>query len=92
MLDTYTPAEDGQILLDEAAFHIRDPANTVSDDLDSPAAETCLTEGVMPDRPLKKGDRGAGWVLLDSPSPYGVVQLTQASIGKGGWEWVIPGS
>ncbi|MGI8418805.1 MAG: hypothetical protein ACR2P2_21930 [Nakamurella sp.] len=90
VLSTYKTAS-GAISLTPDLWSVRTADGTVDKSLSTAAAKACLKAGLGPNRPLKVGDKGSGWVVLESTARYGVLQLTEPNV-RGAWEWVIPGS
>lgn len=89
----YRPTEDGAIAFARESFTVKDAKGGFYNYTGSPTAKKCLSKGLLPADPLKPGDSGTGWIVLDSAVRYGVVQFGLASLeGISGWEWVIPGS
>lgn len=90
VLPNYKTA-DGLISLTPAVWSVRTVDGTVYRGLSTTSSKACLKTGLLPNRPLKAADKGSGWVVLESPARYGVLQLTEPNV-DGGWEWIIPGS
>lgn len=90
VLSTYKTSS-GAISLTPDLWSIRTAEGTVYKGLSSASSKACLKAGLVPNRPLKVGDKGSGWVVLESTARYGVLQLTEPNV-RGAWEWVIPGS
>ncbi len=90
VLSTYQ-ASSGAISLTPEVWPVRNAAGTVYKNMSTASSKACLKTGLIPNRLLEVGDKGAGWVVLESTARYGVLQLTEPNV-QGAWEWVIPGS
>lgn len=84
-------ADQGAVELTPKWFSVRTADGKEYNELGTAQATACQQSGAVPNRALKVGDKGSGWVVLDSPVRYGALALTQEKL-DGNWEWIIPGS